>query len=218
MARNSTHTLVMSPGQRLEVSASPDVGTAIVVAREALKYLQGTSYHLAIAAAESLEQEQVDDEAWSGHYVLTCLLCGLAHPQSPGKSDLVAMQEHHMEVHGFKAEDLRLALRVNLSDDKEYFIWALAPAQANALGLKQLCYLRAVKKSVLSIKPAAQPQDTAPRYTTLVQKSSFDGTPRLQEVLVTGQDEHAWYGYHRGDAREEEPPVWPRGEWELSGE
>jgi len=216
MARNSTYTLVMSPGQRLEVSA-PDVGTAIAVAREALKYLQGTSYHLAIAAADSLEQEQVDDEAWGGHYVLTCLLCGLAHPQSSGKSDLVAMQEHHMEVHGFKAEDLRLALRVNLPGDREHFIWALAPAQANVLGLKQLCYLRAVKKSVLSIKPAAQPQDTA-NYTTLVQKSSFDSTPRLQEVLVTGQDEYAWYGYHRGDAREEEPLVWPRGEWELSGE
>ena len=131
MARNSTYTLVMAPGQRLEVSA-PDVGTAIAVAREALKYLQGTSYHLAIAAAESLEQEQVDDEAWGGHYVLTCLLCGLAHPQSPGKSDLVAMQEHHMEVHGFKAEDLRLALRVNLPGDREHFIWALAPAQAPA--------------------------------------------------------------------------------------
>src|SRR2546429_6573273 len=147
----------MSPGQRLEVSA-PDVGTAIAVAREALKYLQGTSYHLAIAAAESLEQEQVDDdEAWGRHYALTCLLCGLTHPQSPGKSDLVAMQEHHMEVHGFKAEDLRLALRVNLPGDREHFIWALAPAQANMHGLKQLCYLWAVKKGMASIKPAAQP-------------------------------------------------------------
>ena len=127
------------------------------------------------------------------------------------------MQEHHMEVHGFKAEDLRLALRVNLPGDGEHFIWALAPAQANMHGLKQLCYLRAVKKSVLSIQPAAQPQDTA-NYTTLVQKSSFDGTPRLQEVLVTGQDEYAWYGYSRKDSGEEEPLVWPKGEWELSGE
>ena len=215
MARNSIHTLVMAPGQRLEISAS-DVGTAIGVAREALKYMQGTSYHLAIAAAESLEQEQVD-EAWGGHYALTCLLCGLAHPQSSGKSDLVAMQEHHMEVHGFKAEDLRLALRVKMPGDREHFIWALAPAQANMHGLKQLCYLRAVKKSVLSIQPAAQPQDTA-NYTTLVQKSSFDGAPRLQEVLVTGQDEYAWYGYSRKDSGEEEPLVWPKGEWELSGE
>ncbi len=126
MARNSIHTLVMAPGQRLEISAS-EVGTAIGVAREALKYLQGTSYHLAIAAADSLEQEQVDDEAWGGHYVLTCLLCGLAHPKCPGKSDLVAMQEHHMEVHGFKAEDLRLALRVKMPGDREHFIWSPCP-------------------------------------------------------------------------------------------
>lgn len=43
MESNRTLTLVMSPGEWLEVLA-PDVVEAIAVVREALRYLRGTRY------------------------------------------------------------------------------------------------------------------------------------------------------------------------------
>jgi hypothetical protein len=215
MARNHTFPLVMSPGQRLAVIA-PDAGVAIAVAREALTYLQGSNCDAAMATAHAFVKQQAD-EAGGYPYVLTCLLCGLVHPQCPGKSDLVAMQEHHMEVHGFKAGDFELALRVNRFDDSAHYIWALAPALANLLGLPQLCYLRAVKLPSASVQPEIGPKVMDGPYTTLVYTSPFDGSSTLQAVLVAKQDTYAWYGWPRGQEEGQgDLLVWPKGEWKLA--
>jgi hypothetical protein len=217
MTRNHTHTLVMSPEHRLEVVA-PDVASAIAVAREALGYLQGRNFDAAIAATLSFQEGQVD-EAWGGRYVLTCLFCGLLHPTCAGKSDLVAMQEHHMEAHGFQSEDFSVALRVNRHGDFTHFIWALPPAMANVLGLTQMCYLRAVKLPSASSQSEIGPKVTDGPYVVLVHSSSDSSAPVLQELLVTTQDAHAWYGWpHSEREGEGEPLVWPKGEWKSADE
>ena len=118
-----------------------------------------------------------------------------------------------MEAHGSKAEDFRLALRVNLSQNREHIIWAFAPAKASMLGLEQLCYLRADKKESATIRPAA-PSPEAEHYTTLVQKASAGRMPESQQVRVRGRDEYAWYGYPPGEDSAGVPLVWPGGEWE----
>jgi hypothetical protein len=217
MTRNRTYTLVMAPGQHLDV-LSPDVAAAIAVAREALVYLQGSAYDAAMAATLSFQEEQVD-EAWCGRYVLTCLFCGLVHPTGSGTSDLVAMQEHHMEAHGFQAEDFSVALRVNRSGDSTHFIWALPPAMANVLGLTQVCYLRAVKLTEGSSQSENGPKVVGGSYIWLVHRPSESSALTLQEVRVTTQDGHAWYGWPRGKSEQGgEPLVWPKGEWESADE
>jgi len=51
---------------------------------------------------------------------MTCLLCDT----KPEYLDLVAIQEHAMDVHGYTQDDHRQAQRIDIGDGGDHFKWA----------------------------------------------------------------------------------------------
>jgi len=229
---NKAIHVMLAPDCQLEVLA-PDSVTAITLARDALPFLRGASENES-APIPGVFQEQEGDEA----YTLTCLLCGVINPLLPGKTALVAMQEHQMEEHDLPAEAFLSATRISLVPEEgqakeERFVYALSPDLAAALHLPQASYLRATR-------PHKDEQDLETPESTdgvisLVYKHAGCGPVEVQRVCLVGEDMHAWYGYSHGKpvvvkgvsmlpllTRSScfvphigEPFVWPRDEWEL---
>lgn len=199
--RNKPFYLMLAPECQLEALA-PDVETAITLARDALPFLHQPS-RSGSAAISSNEED--------GAYTLTCLLCGTVNPQRPGKTALVAMQEHQMEEHDLPAEAFQSAVRISMvSSEAEIFVWAFPMGVTSLLGLPQASYLSVTKRRKIQ---TTEPPLPGTSVIGLVFKSR-DMPPVLQTIRFVDQDAHAWYGFPIDAPRSGNPLVWPRGIWE----
>ncbi len=186
-------------------AVAPDVETAITLARDALPFLPTASLPYRPATFSSGEDDG---------YTLTCLLCGAVNPSRPGRTALVAMQEHQIEEHVLPAEAFQSAVRIsNTSLEEERYVWALPPALASLLGFPQASYLRATKRRKKD--QAAEYLPSTPEVIGLVFKAR-GVPPVVQTIYLVRQDEHAWYGYPSEAFGSGDPLVWPKGEWELA--
>jgi len=202
--RNTTFHLVLAPDCRL-TAVAPNVETAITLARDALPFLRAASQPRSLVVSSSEED---------GEYTLICLLCEAVNPSRPGKTALVAMQEHQIEEHDLPAEAFQSAVRISItSEEEERYVWALPPALASLLGLAQASYLRATKRRKKD--QAAEHLPSTPEVIGLVFKA-HDVPPVVQTIHLVGQDVHAWYGYPSEAFGSGNPLVWPKGEWELA--
>ncbi len=202
--RNTTFHLVLAPDCQL-TAVAPDVETAITLARDALPFLRAASQPGSLVVSSSEED---------GEYTLTCLLCEAVNPSRPGKTALVAMQEHQIEEHDLPAEAFQSAVRISItSEEEERYVWALPPALASLLGLAQASYLRATKRRKKD--QAAEHLPSTPEVIGLVFKA-HDVPPVVQTIHLVGQDAHAWYGYPSKALRLGDPPMWPKAEWKIA--
>lgn len=209
---HTTMRVMLAPGCQLKVVTS-ESSIAIALARDALPFLQATVDGPEHALGASPGQGE--------DYTLTCLLCGAINPTRPGRSALVAMQEHQMEEHDLPAEAFQSAACISLvsmnGEEEERLVYAFPPALTALFGLPHSSYLRAVKwhkqQQVIELQ-----QSSTLGLRTLAFQQTSDPMPELQAVYIVKEDEHAWYGYpHEAleDSYAWEPLVWPKGEWEL---
>jgi hypothetical protein len=203
MPKRPTFHLMLAPNCQVAVEAA-DVNTALTVARDARPFLEHASATLSVPEPSS------DGET---KHTLTCLLCQAVDPEREGRSQLVAMQEHQMEMHGLTSEHFRASVRVFCGNNGEgCYVWAVPPALAKELYLPHLSYLRAIRRRM---RPASVADESS---VTLVFRHPFDASEMRQEVLLIDEDALAWYGYLRDRASTEEVLMWPKGEWKRAEE
>jgi hypothetical protein len=197
----------LSPSETLEVWA-PGITAALDAARMALPYLRqqaGTSGGALARGDEGLT------------YILTCLLCGATNLSDPGKSQLVALQEHQMEAYGFTSQAFQSALSVSRQmQDETRYVWVVPQAFADLLHLPQRCFMRAIRRPPKEQQavPTTQLRPSGV-VRALEYKRPIDGVV-TQMVSVEDEDEHTWYGFPCGEESTSVRLAWPRSEWRLA--
>lgn len=193
--------IMLDPGTLVEVGLT-DLPLALAAASDALPYLRG----------RSLGRTQARPLNATTRYHLSCLLCSTIADHQPKTPDLVTLQEHLMQSHAFTQEDLREGIRVSHTLQQQVcHVWVLPPVRAKHLHLAHLSYMRAV------LFPVTAPTE-ATTYTTLVCTHPFDLSQARRQVEVVEQDDLAWYGYLRGEARSGPAWVWPTKAWKTEEE
>ena len=141
------------------------------------------------------------------------------NPSRPATTLLVAMQEHHKEVHHVAPDVFGSAVRISLLERAvECYVWAFPPAVVSQFTLPHASYLRAIKRPQDDLRPKGSPTLAVPKELIFTYDDGRYPAPVGQCIDLVREDPHAWYGYPAGASREGLLLIWPKDVWDSADE